>query len=106
MRVVGKGLLLRAAPALDADRLAMLPFEAVVMVHEEVTLEDGTVRVRCGADVSLPETAEEIQALGPGWPCDGWGSRKVLAELVHPPKPGDRSLPAWATLREDGCFET
>ena len=89
MKVIGKGLLLRAAPALDSGKLAQLPFEAVVMAHEVAELPDGTRRVRCGADAAIPEDAPETVVFDADrWPCEGWGSAKVLAELVHPRKPG------------------
>ncbi|KAH8057263.1 hypothetical protein JL722_6915 [Aureococcus anophagefferens] len=85
--VIGKGLLLRAAPALDSGKLAQLPFEAVVMAHEVAELPDGTRRVRCGADAAIPEDAPETVVFDADrWPC-GLGL-KVLAELVHPRKPG------------------
>lgn len=88
-RVCGRGLLLRAGPALDSPKLAQFPFNAVVMTHEEVTLEDGTERVRCGADAALPEDAARTLVFDKDkWPCEGWCSKKVLAELVHPRRPG------------------
>lgn len=89
MRVVGRGLLLRDAPALDAPKLAQFPFGAVVMTHEAVDLPDGTTRIRCGADAALPEDAAKTIVFDAArWPREGWGSAKVLAELVHPRKPG------------------
>ena len=90
MKVIGKGLLLRLRPELDSPKLAQFPFESVVMAHEELELPDGTKRVRCGADAALPEDSPETVVFDTEgrWPCEGWGSGKVLAELVHPRKPG------------------
>ena len=53
------------------------------------TSNDGTTRIRCGADAALPEDAGDTVVFDAArWPREGWGSAKVLAELVHPRKPG------------------
>lgn len=108
MKVIGKGLLLRAGAELTSDKLAQFPFESVVMVHERVELEDGTVRMRCGADAAIPEDAKDTIVFDTEgrWPCEGWGSGKVLAELVHPRKPGVPQSPAhpW-NIDKDGNWD-
>ena len=112
-RVKGKGLLLRAAAAMDSKKIIQYPTDTIVTVAKEATVGE-TDRAYVVA-ASMPEGGaaerfdEGVSAVV------GWGSMRVLElldesellelredETLPPPLPTDRSPPRPFGARRDG----